>query len=1297
MDIPPLGTRVTIPQGEGAVRFAGTTSFSAGKWVGIELDQPNGKNDGSVHGIRYFTCEMGYGVFIRPSQIKAILGSEMDHIVAPVARLVGGGSGSSSGHQRTPSTGSNLLRNNSFRSPAIPSSVSSPRSQSPAKPTPTSSPVIPAARLPRALQPSPMKPVVSTPAPASKLTLQQPRKSISLRQSPTDPPVPPSPSPRGASSALPKPAMPATPAVTNMPRTASPLTLSPQATTPPPLPALKMAPLHQPVSQPLVPDPLSVEPPTPVRQPSRSSTPEVIPQRSRPEDEQEIQELRAKIRVLETRRADDARHVRELETRLAEAEAFVALRPKLQAKLNSQQTELLDTRRELADAQQLAQLNSNRMLDMQEQLELAMLDKEVAEERAENAEAQLEEEKERAANLEVELNVLKSGGDVNGTAGGSGKDTLAYMQLEKQNERLKEALIRLRDISQETEQEQRRRIAEMEKDIANFDELQAQHESTLIMLSNADNQVEELKRQLDDALSAEDLLVQLTERNLELSEKLEEMRINVEDLEALKELSDEIEETHLETEKALRDDIEQRDTTIKEQSQKIETLEEACLDLDGTINQFRELVLQLQGELDNLRTQTQTAQNESATAASQTAAVMSLNIKLQSSASKNQARNVELEIKKIEARERKELLEILQPYLPQAYVETDSDATSCYLFFQRIALKLDVISSIEAQIHNLPDALNGPGSETLVGVCDLRARLASLSSLCKRFSGILRRCDVDSFLNIGRVYPEIAPLEKRLDMHLDLLRRDEFRESECHIDVENLQKQFDHLAEAYFDGFDVDLGERELRYTAAFDGDLDIFAASVLLIKTSIENLLKDEEVNRNLNGYEIEPELYDPLQRLLDLYKSAKNHAKKLSKRLEDLTSGEMALKSTLMPSMKSLSDNVAQLANFGITTAQKVMLHLQDVRSLKGPFQLTFVLSSVKETATTTAIKDLKPGSSVWDALNDYIIQLSQEASRLVPLSMENDSILKMSRVAPWVTRVEEIKATLAINVEAERKVSQLNEEIQGLVRTLKIKDQNIQESSVKIELMERRMETVKKQADEISQLKVDLDNARGQVKEFEDAIEHLQVEADALMQDNAKLKAANAGQERQAGAQPVEAEHIQIEGNYETSYLLEQIDALRGTVRFLRSENSYLKGQDLLREIESLPPLPSYQRTISPPLPPTKPPGLDPSGLSDTEESSSDSGTDILTSRTPPTLHSIALETKLLYRDVIQFSATPKVVDLSALNEKRREAKNGKVWMPRKKMPAHQVWERKMEAERLNKRVKGLIDRAAALGLS
>ena len=87
--------------------------------------------------------------------------------------------------------------------------------------------------------------------------------------------------------------------------------------------------------------------------------------------------------------------------------------------------------------------------------------------------------------------------------------------------------------------------------------------------------------------------------------------------------------------------------------------------------------------------------------------------------------------------------------------------------------------------------------------------------------------------------------------------------------------------------------------------------------------------------------------------------------------------------------------------------------------------------------------------------------------------------------------------------------------------------------------------------------------------------------------------------SGNQPAESDNnAHVEGSIETSHLLEQvpdaikpttpqhlivsqIEALRGTVRFLQTEYSYLKGQDLLKEIQALPPLP--EPVCPPPTPP------------------------------------------------------------------------------------------------------------------
>ncbi|KAL8670105.1 MAG: hypothetical protein Q9168_005332 [Polycauliona sp. 1 TL-2023] len=40
-----------------------------GPWVGIRLDEPAGKNDGTVAGKKYFDCDAQYGLFVRPERV----------------------------------------------------------------------------------------------------------------------------------------------------------------------------------------------------------------------------------------------------------------------------------------------------------------------------------------------------------------------------------------------------------------------------------------------------------------------------------------------------------------------------------------------------------------------------------------------------------------------------------------------------------------------------------------------------------------------------------------------------------------------------------------------------------------------------------------------------------------------------------------------------------------------------------------------------------------------------------------------------------------------------------------------------------------------------------------------------------------------------------------------------------------------------------------------------------------------------------------------------------------------------
>ena len=60
----------------GEVRYVGEVKEipnGAGSWIGVRLDEPVGKNDGSIAGTRYWgePSELKHGVFVRPERVEA--------------------------------------------------------------------------------------------------------------------------------------------------------------------------------------------------------------------------------------------------------------------------------------------------------------------------------------------------------------------------------------------------------------------------------------------------------------------------------------------------------------------------------------------------------------------------------------------------------------------------------------------------------------------------------------------------------------------------------------------------------------------------------------------------------------------------------------------------------------------------------------------------------------------------------------------------------------------------------------------------------------------------------------------------------------------------------------------------------------------------------------------------------------------------------------------------------------------------------------------------------------------------
>lgn len=66
-----IGDRVCIGGKEpGTLRFKGPTQFAKGVWAGVELDDPEGTNSGTIQGVSYFTCKPNFGIFAPQEKIS---------------------------------------------------------------------------------------------------------------------------------------------------------------------------------------------------------------------------------------------------------------------------------------------------------------------------------------------------------------------------------------------------------------------------------------------------------------------------------------------------------------------------------------------------------------------------------------------------------------------------------------------------------------------------------------------------------------------------------------------------------------------------------------------------------------------------------------------------------------------------------------------------------------------------------------------------------------------------------------------------------------------------------------------------------------------------------------------------------------------------------------------------------------------------------------------------------------------------------------------------------------------------
>ncbi|KAJ2787954.1 hypothetical protein GGI15_000293 [Coemansia interrupta] len=498
--------------------------------------------------------------------------------------------------------------------------------------------------------------------------------------------------------------------------------------------------------------------------------------------QQQLNALRVKYRFLEQKRSADRQRLLEYEQLPAKLKQIESTRDKLAQRFSAQQDELRALRQQARAAEAARDAAEARAADALDAAELQTVDREVAEERAEALAAE-------AGALRSQLEALRQAGGGGGGGAADGGDG-------EQTARLKEALVRLRDMAAANEATAGARIRQLERALAQAAQAQDEGDRQRARADAAEAQVEDLRGRLDDALGAEELVERLGARNLDLGQRVSELQAAVESLEALCEVNDEMEETRGEEEQRLRAELAQAREHVAQARSRCAQLEEAAADAQYALGRYRELVASLQADVARLSAAAEHGERAAAHVTSQTQEMLSLGLQLRATATRSRAAAVDLALRRLDAEQAAQQLRLTEPFVPDAFFAAEAGALRAVLGLRRLAAKAEIAgrqldADAEADAAGARDAL----------ALEARAQLQRVADAAHVADAALAHCADDTAFAraAAALAPEALAAERRVDGVLALVRAEEFRPADALADVRRVAMQADACAAAALD------------------------------------------------------------------------------------------------------------------------------------------------------------------------------------------------------------------------------------------------------------------------------------------------------------------------------------------------------------------------------------------------------------------------------------------------------------------------------------------------------------------
>jgi len=869
----------------------------------------------------------------------------------------------------------------------------------------------------------------------------------------------------------------------------------------------------------------------------------------------QIEDLKGKIRILEKKRLEDrdnSKKLIELQRKFDELQKSTSRRSSSRDGYHQELSAVKDERDKLkVEVESLhvrLQEESERPAQIESQLELVTLDKEMAEEEAERLQTELADLKEKNEELSLEVDILKEeNSELMQGMTEDEKASAGWLHLERERDRLREALLLLRDHKQEMEKELRQEIISLKEDLDETEETASKYLETAETLHRLEETNALLKEQLEAAASQEDIVDAMMQERDRNTSQIENLKTHVSELEELIQTNEDIEKIYADNEKGLLSRLDEQEAMLHEKDQKATEQERITEDLEYTLTKYRTVVQGLQSDIDEARRTKEISELQAHEMSAKSRAMMELNQRLQNNAAKSQTKAVEIQMVKAQAILSARHVDILTHFLPETF---DSERTPiiAFLAFSRLRTKADLVFQMLAE--RLPDRAHLDGGDQILASHEIMMHMRWMQITAEDFETFMSSCSAVEFHAFSNAAQEIEPVERAVTNWLEALKNDELG-SDGPDDIRRVRNILQDMKEKLLPPLAA-CPEAKASHLVSQTKIIQLhlgLAGRLLtwLAKTvqthlgapqddDVDAISFDKKVNHLTTIARTNQYICNRVVRELE-------HAKAKNKCLNETTWSTFDEIEVNADALRAQVHHICEAALHGLDQTESIEMSYSSFLE---------VLSTVPKLPTFSEV--LEKSNGIQDAV-EHLSSLVSNATSAVTYT---------SNPPPWTLRAKEVKAQRLISAEVQEDLTNLNRRNTELTSRLADKERVVEEVTIRAELAEKRAKDTKARdaaekahKEELERLKVEKDTIQQDLQSTKYEFLNLQeqsardkqeiVTLTELSKDNAKgtstLDAATGGP------------HTTLLNSHIKS-LLADIDNLEATTRYLSWENAQLR---------------------------------------------------------------------------------------------------------------------------------------------